>query len=82
VLTLSLIAVSFYYSALPSKEPFEAPGEILYLDPKSKLPMGIWKSRTREMILPNEGLKWEHAKFYYRVTERAAVATVHVGKSP
>ncbi|KAG7365736.1 hypothetical protein IV203_028406 [Nitzschia inconspicua] len=68
------------FASLPAREPFEAPGEILYLDPKSKLPMGIWKSSTREMILPNEP-KWEHAKFYYRVTERAAVATQHVAES-
>ena len=43
--------------------------------------MGIWKSSTREMILPYQGVKWEHAKFYYRVTERAAVATAHVAES-
>jgi hypothetical protein len=33
------------------------------------------------MILPNEGSKWEHAKFYYRVTERAVIATMHVIES-
>jgi hypothetical protein len=73
--------ISVGSTALPNREPFESPGEILYLDPKTKLPMGIWKSSTREMILPNQGVKWEHAKFYYRVTERAAVATVHVAES-
>jgi hypothetical protein len=77
-----LPTISFFLdTALPSRDPFEAPGVILYLDPQTKLPMGIWKSRTREMILPNQGVKWEHAKFYYRVTERAAVATAHVAES-
>lgn len=68
-------------SALPGREPFISPGPILYLDPKTKMPIGIWKSPTREMILPNEGSKWDHAKFYYRVTERAAVAAKHVIES-
>ena len=56
-------------------------GALLYLDPKTKMPMGIWKSLTKQLILPHEGLLWEHAKFYYRVAERSAIATLHVLES-
>jgi len=68
-------------AALENRFPFESPGCILYIDPKSKMPMGVWKALTKELILPDQGLYWEHAKFYYRVAERSAIATLHVLES-
>ena len=65
-------------AALEARTTWHTPGCILYLDAKSKLPIGIWKSTTKTMILPQDGSDWEHAKFYYRVTERAVLATLHV----
>ena len=68
-------------AALPSRELFHSPGCILYLDPKTKLPMGIWEASRKRLFLPHEGRDWEHAKYYYRVTERAVLATLHVIES-
>lgn len=66
---------------LESRKDFHSPGCILYLDPKTKLPMGIWEASRKRLFLPNEGRDWEHAKYYYRVTERAVLATLHVIES-
>lgn len=77
-----IVEIDFSVTAgLPSRELFHSPGCILYLDPKSKLPMGIWEASRKRLFLPTEGRDWEHAKFYYRVNERAILATLHVIES-
>jgi hypothetical protein len=68
------------FAKLETRESFFAPGCILYMDPKTMLPMGIWESSRKRMFLPGEK-DWEHAKYFYRVTERVAVATFHVLES-
>ena len=64
--------------ALPSREKFFSPGVMLFIDAKSRTPMGIWESSRTRMFLPNEGRDWEHAKYFFRVCERAVVAGAHV----
>lgn len=66
---------------LPSRKEFYSPGVILYLDAKSTMPMGVWESSRRRMFLPTEGRDWEHAKYFYRVAERAVSAAFHVQES-
>ena len=62
---------------------FTRAGAILYLDTKTKLPIGIWKTNGTDgrMYIPGGGLEWEHAKFVYRTVERAALASIHVSES-
>jgi len=67
--------------SIPSRELFYSPGVILYLDAHSKLPIGIWESSREQMFLPKEGRNWEHAKYFYRVCERAVLASDHVIRS-
>ncbi|CAJ1963397.1 unnamed protein product [Cylindrotheca closterium] len=67
--------------SIPSRELFYSPGVILYLDVDSKLPIGIWESSREQMFLPKEGRNWEHAKYFYRVCERAVLASDHVIRS-
>lgn len=56
--------------AVESREQFRIPGPILYLDSRTRKPMGIWESSRSRLFLPDEGRDWEHAKFAYRVSER------------
>lgn len=67
--------------SIPSREQFYSPGVILYLDVESKEPIGIWESSREQMFLPTEGRNWEHAKYFYRVCERAVLASNHVIRS-
>ena len=66
-----------------TRADFTRAGAILYLDTKTKLPIGIWKTNGTDgrMHIPGGGLGWEHAKFVYRTVERAALASIHVSES-
>jgi hypothetical protein len=53
------------FAALESLQPremFYPFGSILYIDVKTRMPMGIWISGRKRLFLPNEGRDWEHAK--------------------
>jgi hypothetical protein len=53
------------FAALETLEPrenFFPFGATLYIDVKSRMPMGIWISGRKRLFLPNEGRDWEHAK--------------------
>jgi hypothetical protein len=56
------------------RDAFEQNGAILYLDAEKRTPMGIWLSCREELVLPNGGQLWEHAKFIYRSTEIVVAA--------
>ena len=56
------------------RELFEDQGAILYLEAKSKKPMGIWVSALEQIVLPSAGRPWEYAKFHYRTTELTVMA--------
>lgn len=56
------------------RELFEDQGAILYLDAKSKKPMGIWVTCIGQIVLPTAGPQWEYAKFHYRATELTVIA--------
>lgn len=64
-----------------SRPGFFSPGSILYIDAASRMPIGIWISSRTRMFLPHEGRDWEHAKYFFRVCERAALAGFHVAES-
>ena len=57
------------WESIEVREEFWAAACILYLDPKSKLPMGLWESNRNYLYLPSDP-DWEYAKYYYRVMER------------
>lgn len=44
------------------RENFFPFGATLYIDVKTRMPMGIWISGRKRLFLPNEGRDWEHAK--------------------
>lgn len=65
--------------SLPSRPgAFYSPGSLLYIDVESRMPMGIYESQRERMFLPNEGRDWVHAKYFWRVSERATLAGAHV----
>ena len=59
------------------REGYMSGGAILYLDAKTRQPIGIWKSTHKRMYLPTDE-NWKYAKLFYRTTERITVATFHV----
>ena len=59
------------------REGYMSGGAILYLDAKTRKPIGIWKSTHKRMYLPTDE-NWKFAKLFYRTTERITVATFHV----
>jgi len=48
------------------RDAFEHNAAILYLDAENRKPMGIWVACQAKLVLPNEGMAWENAKFIYR----------------
>jgi hypothetical protein len=56
------------------RDAFEQNGSILYLDAESRKPIGIWLSYQENLILPNSGGIWEHAKYIHRSTEISVAA--------
>ena len=68
------------WESIEVREEFWAAGCILYLDPMSKLPMGLWESNRKYLYLPSDP-DWEYAKYYYRVMERVVLATRHIIES-
>ena len=53
------------YANQEYREGFLSAGCILYLDPKTRLPMGLWQSSRKRMYLPSDDHDdWEHAKFF------------------
>ena len=79
IVEIDLTAFAFHQT----RADFTRAGAILYLDTKTKLPIGIWKTNGIDgrMYIPGGGLEWEHAKFVYRTVERAALASIHVSES-
>ena len=70
-----------FVETLPFRDQFYPPGVLLYLDMDTLLPVGIWQSSRSRMFLPDHGQDWEHAKFMFRVCERAISAAFHVQES-
>ena len=84
-----VVEVNYIETAAFQHRPmFEELGSILYLDVKTRRPMGIWVSSELRMILPSDDPEsckwhapngktcpWERAKLYHRSTGLALAAT-------
>lgn len=62
------------------RETFEVSGAILYLNAETRTVIGIWLCCREELVLPNAGMPWEHAKFIYRSSEVITASMMHVAE--